>query len=76
MALTVSPGPFCFHCISLHIRKGRKSYGIPLFLVVPWGHFKSVRKDLELGMKSVKEEGTGTAERFWDWSEEQVKAYA
>lgn len=44
--------------------------------VLPWGrlHHK-LRKDLVLGQKTEAEGGTGTAEKFWNWSEEQVKPY-
>ncbi|KAI2468307.1 NAD(P)-binding protein [Annulohypoxylon bovei var. microspora] len=44
--------------------------------VIPWGRFQSLRKDLVAGSRSTSEPGgTGTAERFWDWSEEQVRSY-
>lgn len=43
--------------------------------VIPWGRFQQPRKDLVAGSKSLEEEGTGVAERFWEWSEGQVKSY-
>lgn len=46
-----------------------------LFAVVPWGRFASIREDVRLGSLTLAEGGTGTAERFWEWSEEQVKPY-
>ncbi len=45
-------------------------------LVLPWGRFgPEIRKDLMLAQKPEKEGGTGTAEKFWDWSDEQMKPY-
>ena len=44
-------------------------------LVVPWGRHMPLRKDLEAAAKSEAEGGTGTAAKFWDWTEEQVKPY-
>lgn len=35
----------------------------------------STRPDLEDSIKSEAEGGTGTAEKFWEWADEQVKAY-
>ncbi len=44
--------------------------------VLPWGRFgPEIRKDLMLAQKPEKEGGTGTAEKFWDWCDEQVKPY-
>ncbi|OAQ61207.1 short-chain dehydrogenase protein [Pochonia chlamydosporia 170] len=43
--------------------------------IVPWGRFASIREDVRLGSLTLAEGGTGTAERFWEWSEEQVKPY-
>ncbi|KAH8807806.1 hypothetical protein F5884DRAFT_704123 [Xylogone sp. PMI_703] len=42
----------------------------------PWGRFDAQRSDLETGSRSKAEGGTGMAESFWEWSEEQVKQYA
>ncbi|RYO82324.1 hypothetical protein DL766_003119 [Monosporascus sp. MC13-8B] len=43
--------------------------------VVPWGRFDSIRDDLVVSSKSKAEGGTGIAEEFWKWSEEQIKPY-
>jgi len=43
--------------------------------VIPWGRFYPIRKDLLNAVKSEKEGGTGGAYKFWEWTEEQVKAY-
>ena len=44
-------------------------------LVIPWGRFSSLRKDLEAAGKSKSEGGTGRAKEFWEWSEKQVQPY-
>jgi NAD(P)-dependent dehydrogenase (short-subunit alcohol dehydrogenase family) len=44
--------------------------------VAPWGRIQNVRKDVAIGMKSEKEGGTGIAERFWAWCEQETKKYA
>lgn len=47
--------------------------GTPVF---PWGRLgPEIRKDLVLAQKSEKEGGTGIAEKFWDWCDQQVKTY-
>lgn len=43
--------------------------------IEPWGRFDAPRADLEKGSKSEAEGGTGIAEKFWKWSEEQIKQY-
>ncbi|KAI1106943.1 short-chain dehydrogenase [Jackrogersella minutella] len=45
--------------------------------VVPWGRFSDIpiRGDLRQGSKPQSEGGTGIAEKFWSWTEEQVKPY-
>ena len=43
--------------------------------VVPWGRFMHIRKDLVDASKTKEEGGTGIAERFWEWTEKQVKPY-
>ncbi|KAF4619006.1 hypothetical protein G7Y89_g14843 [Cudoniella acicularis] len=43
--------------------------------VVPWGRFLPLRKELEAGSKTIAEGGTGIAEKFWEWTEEQVRPY-
>lgn len=44
--------------------------------VAPWGRVYSVRGDVTSGLKSEKEGGTGTAEKFWAWCEKETKPYA
>lgn len=44
--------------------------------IVPWKRFyHDLRKDLVLAMAAEEEGSTGTAKRFWKWSEEQVEAF-
>ncbi|TQN71544.1 putative oxidoreductase [Colletotrichum shisoi] len=43
--------------------------------VVPWGRFYAIREDLVQGSKSREEGGTGLAEDFWKWTEQQVEKY-
>lgn len=43
--------------------------------VVPWGSFSPLREDVVASSKSKAEGGTGVAEEFWKWNEEQVKPY-
>jgi hypothetical protein len=44
-------------------------------IVIPWGRIAPIRKDYEQSAKTIAEGGTGVGERFWQWSEEQVKPY-
>lgn len=44
--------------------------------VAPWGRLHPLREDLHDAAKSVEDGGNGHSKAFWDWSEEQVKAYA
>lgn len=44
-------------------------------LVYPFGRFGAIRKDWAAATKSEAEGGNGTAQKFWDWSEEQVRKY-
>ena len=46
-----------------------------IIIVVPWGRYAPLRKDIEAACKSEKEGGTGVGAQFWEWSEEQVKSY-
>lgn len=48
----------------------------PLYVVVPWGRIEDIRKDLLEGSKPEEEGGTGIAQKFWKWSEEQTSRYA
>ncbi|TVY91721.1 putative oxidoreductase [Lachnellula willkommii] len=43
--------------------------------IQPWGRFAELRQDVVDSIKSEAEGGTGVAARFWEWNEEQVKAY-
>ncbi|KAM0263216.1 hypothetical protein ACHAQJ_001371 [Trichoderma viride] len=43
--------------------------------IQPWGRFDAQRADLEKGSITKIEGGTGIAEEFWKWSEEQIKLY-
>ncbi|PQE08819.1 short-chain dehydrogenase protein [Rutstroemia sp. NJR-2017a WRK4] len=43
--------------------------------IQPWGRFVPIRADLEVGAKPESEGGTGIAQKFWEWSEEQVREY-
>ncbi|KAI1772895.1 putative short-chain dehydrogenase [Hypoxylon cercidicola] len=43
--------------------------------VVPWGRMLPIRKDLVAATKTEEEGGNGTAKKFWEWTEEQVKPY-
>lgn len=44
--------------------------------VAPWGCVrKHLRKDLQVAQRSKADGGSGVAGEFWEWCEEQVKAY-
>ncbi|EOA81148.1 short-chain alcohol dehydrogenase [Exserohilum turcicum] len=43
--------------------------------IVPWGRLYPIRSDLLNATKSEAEQGNGHAKAFWEWSEEQVKAF-
>ncbi|KAF3760650.1 NAD(P)-binding protein [Cryphonectria parasitica EP155] len=43
--------------------------------VVPWGRFARIRKHMYDGGRPVSEGGTGQAEKFWEWQEEQVRPF-
>ncbi|KAI4865073.1 putative short-chain dehydrogenase [Hypoxylon rubiginosum] len=43
--------------------------------VVPWGRIFPIRKDLTAATKTEEEGGNGTAKKFWEWTEEQIKPY-
>lgn len=40
----------------------------------PWGRIGELRQDI-LDSRSKEEGGTGNAEVFWNWSEEEVRPY-
>ena len=44
-------------------------------LVIPWGRFGTLRKDIEVAGKAKSEGGTGRGEEFFAWSEKQVQSY-
>ena len=44
--------------------------------VIPWGRLGSYREGLVLATRGEEEGGTGTAARFWDWCDEQTRAYS
>jgi retinol dehydrogenase-12 len=43
--------------------------------VIPFGRVYPIRKDLDNAIKEESQGGTGGTKLFWDWSEEQVRAY-
>ncbi|PGG95895.1 hypothetical protein GX51_08074 [Blastomyces parvus] len=43
--------------------------------IIPWGRVASVRKDLIEATKPEAEGGNGTALKFWEWTEKQIRAY-
>ena len=45
------------------------------FPVVPFGRFYPLREDLPKAAKLESEGGTSGAYKFWEWNENQVKAY-
>ncbi|KAI1155015.1 short-chain dehydrogenase [Nemania diffusa] len=44
--------------------------------IVPWGRIGNIRKDLLEGSMPEEEGGTGKAQKFWKWSEDQTGQYA
>ncbi|KAI1125037.1 short-chain dehydrogenase [Nemania abortiva] len=44
--------------------------------IIPWGRIGNIRWDLLEGSRPEEEGGTGFAQRFWKWSEEQTSRYA
>ncbi|PSR98968.1 hypothetical protein BD289DRAFT_361644 [Coniella lustricola] len=43
--------------------------------VIPWGRFAQTRAQLLQAAIPASEGGTGEAERFWEWQEEQVRPF-
>jgi retinol dehydrogenase-12 len=43
--------------------------------VIPFGRFYPLRADLINATKSEVEGGTGGCEKFWEWTELEVKRY-
>lgn len=46
-----------------------------MLLVNPWGRFLGVRGDVEKGALPESEGGTGIADKFCLWCDEQVAPY-
>ncbi|KAI0142660.1 hypothetical protein GGR57DRAFT_486114 [Xylariaceae sp. FL1272] len=44
--------------------------------VAPFGRFYPMRSDLEAAAKSEKDGGNGSTEKFWNWSEEQLRPFS
>jgi hypothetical protein len=49
---------------------------IPSLIVVPYGRFGQLRKDIEVATKIEDDGGSGIAKKFWEWCEEQVQPFA
>ena len=43
--------------------------------VLPWGRIGGFRAGIEMALKSVSEGGTGVAEKFLAWCEEETRPY-
>ncbi|KAI0554300.1 hypothetical protein F4679DRAFT_527869 [Xylaria curta] len=43
--------------------------------IVPFGRFMRPRKDLKEATRSEAEGGSGVAEKFWKWNEEQIASF-
>lgn len=43
--------------------------------IIPFGRVGTIKDSLKDGAKDESEGGKGTASRFWEWQEEQVKQY-
>ncbi len=46
-----------------------------MLLVVPFGRFMDIRKDLLEASNTEAEGGSGVALKFWEWNEDQVKGF-
>jgi hypothetical protein len=44
-------------------------------LVIPFGRISPLRQDLAESGLLQEDGGSGKAQQFWEWSEEQVKNY-
>lgn len=61
---------FCAVDESLTVEENSGGY------VIPWGRLHTgLRQDLLDAMKSKEDGGTGQAEAFWEWCQEQVKEF-
>lgn len=61
--------------VSFNLQFSRTKMNVDLCKVVPWGRFMNMRKDLVQASKPRAEGGTGIAQAFWKWNEEQIKSY-
>lgn len=61
-----------FQRIVLGVSEGKM---LIFVIVAPWGRFQKTRKDLMEASKGTSEGGTGNAQAFWEWNEEQVRSY-
>ncbi|KAI1323656.1 retinol dehydrogenase 12 [Xylariaceae sp. FL0255] len=43
--------------------------------LAPWGRIIALRSDIDNACKTTDEGGSGAAQAFWEWSEQQVQAY-
>ena len=43
--------------------------------IIPWGRLGKLRPDLVAAGKSKEDGGSGIAEEFWVWCEQQVREY-
>jgi len=43
--------------------------------VAPWGRILDPRSDVVNGMKRTSQGGSGVAEKFWEWCDEETKQY-
>ena len=79
--------PNCLRVYLRRLRSIRQVHGVRIMptlpsnaltqrlLVIPWGRFGTLRKDIELAGKAKSEGGTGRGEEFFAWSEKQVQNY-
>jgi hypothetical protein len=44
-------------------------------LVIPFGRIAEIRNDFQEATRSEEESGNGTAAKFWNWTEDQIKQY-
>jgi hypothetical protein len=61
--------------ISIFLAFSLADIDVRVCLVIPFGRVYPIRQDLLAAARSKEEGGNGTAKAFWEWSEEQVKAY-
>lgn len=79
--------PNCLRVYLHRLRLIRQAHGVRILLtlpfnlltwrvlVIPWGRFGTLRKDIELAGKAKSEGGTGRGEEFFAWSQKQVQIY-